>query len=149
LTARIEVDLATQSLDNRTILRQVPAHSITPRTAAQTCLQSLAMHAWRRRPSAHELERLLTLFEESFRENSSFPTAVGEAAKAILVSPAFLMVAEPETGREGDYPLGPEQLATRMALFSGPRFPTRNSFQRPSMGSSTPHRKFGSRSTAC
>lgn len=113
----IGVDLATHSFDNRTILRQVPAHSITPRTAAQTCLQSLAMRAWRRRPSAQELERLLTLFEESFRENSSFPTAVGESAKAILVSPAFLMVAEPETGREGDYPLGPEQLATRMALF--------------------------------
>lgn len=113
----IESDMATKSLDDRTILRQLPANPSTTRNAAQTCLQQLAMRAWRRHPSALELERLLTLFDESFRENTSFHIAVGESAKAILLSPAFLMVAEPETGTEGDYPLRPEQLATRMALF--------------------------------
>lgn len=113
----IEADLNTDSLDDRRILQQLPRDSITARNAAETCLQPLAMRAWRRRPTAEELERLLTLFDDSFRENFSFTTAVGESTKAILVSPAFLMVTEPETGSEGDYQLRPEQLATRMALF--------------------------------
>lgn len=113
----ISDDLAAGSSNRRRILRFLPADGLTAREAAEDCLRPVATRAWRRRPAAAEMERLLTVFEEAFREHGNFAVAVGESAKAILLSSAFLMVTEPELGQDRDYRLLPEQLATRMALF--------------------------------
>ncbi len=113
----VATDLALTSADDRRILRQLPTSAITARHAALACLRPLMLRAWRRLPTAAELERFLRLFDTAFGEHSDFAAAVGECVKAVLLSPAFLLVAEPETGTQGDYPLRPEQLAMRMSLF--------------------------------
>ncbi|MFM7057430.1 MAG: DUF1592 domain-containing protein [Planctomycetota bacterium] len=113
----IAADTAMESVESRRLLRKAPTSAVTVHEAARGCLEPWMRRAWRRQPTLAELDRLLPLVDTAFQEHGSFAAAVGEAAKAILLSPAFLLVAEPERGVDGDYPLLPEQLATRMSLF--------------------------------
>ncbi len=99
------------------ILAVLPGGDLGHRAAASKCLESFARRAWRRQPLISEVNRLLELYDLSHSDSGDFLLALSESAKAVLLSPHFLLVSEPEPVREGEYELLPEQLATRMALF--------------------------------
>ena len=101
----------------RRILTIIPRNPDEYPTAAKACLEQLTRRAWRRVSSEVEMARLMGVYTEALQDTGDYSLAVGEAAKAVLLSPAFLFVVEPETVVAGEYPLLPEQLATRMALF--------------------------------
>ncbi len=86
------------------------------RKIAADAVKTFARRAWRRPISDDEVERLLTLFDLSRQRQAAFSAAVGNAMKAIIVSPHFLFVVETEAPDGGVQRLTPHQLATRMAL---------------------------------
>lgn len=105
------------------VLRQAIADSKTvsgddqQRRVAARCIERFARRAWRRPITSDEVERLMPLFDFARQRQASFGEAVGNAMKAILVSPHFLFVVETEASEGGVQRLTPHQLATRMALF--------------------------------
>ena len=115
--AAIMSDLQTPAGTPRRILTTLPEQTDDYTAAASHCLETLTRRAWRRRINDDELQRLLTLFEQSLGDQGQFSTALGETAKAVLLSPHFLLVSDPEHITEGEYQLLPEEFATRMALF--------------------------------
>lgn len=79
-------------------------------------LQRFARRAWRRPLTDSELQRLLQHFQDC-RTEMSLADAVAETLAAVLLSPHFLMVLEPEPPQPGRYRLNPYQYAARLALF--------------------------------
>ncbi|QDV09552.1 Planctomycete cytochrome C [Planctomycetes bacterium Poly30] len=88
---------------------------------AREVLASFLTRAWRRAPSADELERKLALFERLRPESEDFQSAMIEVLATVLSSPNFLFVGIPpgasdaldsvsEASREA-------ALATRLAMF--------------------------------
>jgi hypothetical protein len=65
--------------------------------------------AWRRPVAAEEVERLLPLVKRD--------PSLKLALTAVLVSPHFLFLVEPEPEKEGVIPLGPHPLAARLSYF--------------------------------
>ena len=72
-------------------------------------LAAFARRAWRRPVAPEEVERLQPLVKRD-------PT-LKLARTAILVSPHFLFLVEPEPEKEGVIPLGPHPLAARLSYF--------------------------------
>lgn len=72
-------------------------------------LAAFARRAWRRPVDAQEVERLLPLVPRD-------PT-LKLALTAVLVSPHFLFLVEPEPAAEGVAPLAPAPLASRLSYF--------------------------------
>ncbi len=117
VNAAIREDLNNPAGQPRRILSVLPAETGDQLTAATACLKKFTGRAWRRLPDEAELHRLLSLYREAFHETDDFSQAMAEAARAVLLSPHFLLVSEPELVDAGEYQLLPEQFATRMALF--------------------------------
>ncbi len=86
------------------------------RRAAEQTLQAFARLAWRRPIASDEVQRLMVLYENRRQKAETYPQSVGHALMAILVSPHFLFLAEPEPETAGVQALTQHQLATRMAL---------------------------------
>ncbi|MFN7737574.1 MAG: DUF1592 domain-containing protein [Pirellula sp.] len=86
--------------------------SLTPSTMtrdeAQMRIARFAKQAWRRPIETSEVDRLMSLYDRT--------QSVKQAYQAILVSPHFLFVLEPEPDASGVQRLTPHQFATRMAL---------------------------------
>lgn len=80
-------------------------------------LQRFARRAWRRPLASAELERLLQHFSDCRREGTALADAVAETLAAVLLSPHFLMVLEPEPAQPGKFRLNAYQYAARLALF--------------------------------
>jgi hypothetical protein len=80
-------------------------------------LQRFVRRAWRRPPTAAELQRLLQHFRECRREGTGLADAVAETLAAVLLSPHFLLVLEPEPAQAGKFRLNGYQYAARLALF--------------------------------
>jgi hypothetical protein len=72
-------------------------------------LASFARRAWRRPVAAEEVARLLPL--------AGRDPSLKLALTAILASPHFLFLVEPEPEKEGVVPLGPFPLAARLSYF--------------------------------
>ena len=72
-------------------------------------LAAFARRAWRRPVAPEEVERLLPLVKRD--------PSLKLARTAILVSPHFLFLVEPEPEKEGVVPLGPHPLAARLSYF--------------------------------
>jgi hypothetical protein len=99
------------------------------RKIAADAVQRFARQAWRRPISDSEVERLLTLFDLSQQRQAPFGESVGDALKAIIVSPHFLFVVETEAPDGGVQRLTPHQLATRMALLIWSSLPDKELLQ--------------------
>ncbi len=80
-------------------------------------LQRFARRAWRRPLADNELQRLLQHFQDCRRADMALTDAVAETLAAVLLSPHFLMVLEPEPPQAGRYRLNAWQYAARLALF--------------------------------
>lgn len=87
------------------------------RDRALEILNYYTYRAFRRPVSPDETARYLRLFDIGFEGGLEFSRSVGYAIKGILMSPDFLFLVEPESDEPGTHPIGPWQLATRLAYF--------------------------------
>ena len=87
------------------------------RAAAHAVVKDFTRRAWRRPVAAEEIERLLTLFDRAHARGDGFVPSVRLALQAVLISPNFLFLAEPEPETHGVHRLGPFPLATRLSYF--------------------------------
>ncbi|MCC6507586.1 MAG: DUF1592 domain-containing protein [Pirellulaceae bacterium] len=91
--------------------------TLTDDQAASAVIGDFARRAWRRPIDKVETDRLIELYAHARSQGMDFIAAVGQPLKAILVSPHFLFVVEPEPEESGVQRLSPYQVATRLALF--------------------------------
>lgn len=95
--------------------RSHPGHD--SREAAEIVLHDFAERAWRRPVTPEEVDRLLEAYDLARDEGKRHKTALNFAFKAVLVSPNFLFLAEPEPEAPGVYALGDYPLASRLSYF--------------------------------
>lgn len=84
---------------------------------ARDAVHDFAARAWRRPVDEDEVDRLMTMFDRAFDRGDGIREGLKLAYKAVLISPNFLFLAEPEPEKIGDYPLGDYQLASRLSYF--------------------------------
>lgn len=99
------------------LLVAVPAADEPARDAARRVLEDFAARAFRRPVRVEEVDRLLGLFDRGWGRGDGFDGALRLALKAVLVSPHFLFLAEPEPVNTGVQPLAPFPLASRLSYF--------------------------------
>ena len=99
------------------ILIAVPSRKLPPREAARRIIGSFARKAYRRPVTQEETERLLTFFDRGQQRGDKFVPSVRLALTAVLVSPHFLFLAEPEPGKEGVHALDTVPLASKLSYF--------------------------------
>jgi hypothetical protein len=99
------------------ILIAQPGRLTSPRQAGQTVVSAFARRAFRRPVTAEEVERLMTMFDRAQKRGDGFVPAVRLALKAVLISPHFLFLAEPEPSDKGVQPLGAVPLASKLSYF--------------------------------
>jgi hypothetical protein len=87
---------------------------------ARTILTLLARRAYRRPPSAAEVDALVRMVELAAREGESFEKGIAVALQAVLVSPHFLFRIERDAAPNDPravHALGDHELATRLSYF--------------------------------
>lgn len=94
-----------------------PSRDYEARDAASDVVNAFAQRAWRRPLEENELDRVLALFDKSYERGDGYKKSVKLAFKAVLISPNFIFLAEPEPDAIGDYPLGGYPLASRLSYF--------------------------------
>lgn len=87
------------------------------REAARKIVAAVAGRAYRRPVEDAEVERLLTMYDRAKSRGDSFEASLRLALKAVLISPNFLFLVEPEPKEGGVYRLGPYPLAQRVSYF--------------------------------
>ena len=68
-------------------------------------LEAFARRAFRRPPTAEDLDRLLALFDRAQARGDSYVASLRLALQGVFVSPHFLFLVEPEPADEGVYAL--------------------------------------------
>lgn len=101
----------------RRILIANPGEQLAPGEAARRVVAEFARRAFRRPVTGEEVGRLLTMFERGWARGDGFDASVRLALKAVLVSPHFLFLVEPEPEASGTQPLGAFPLASRLSYF--------------------------------
>jgi hypothetical protein len=86
------------------------------RIAADRSLRQFARLAWRRPIVDADIEKLMGLYATSGGDSGRHLQGIQQAFKAILLSPQFLFVNEPEPEASGVQRLTPHQFAMRMGL---------------------------------
>ncbi|WP_165603675.1 DUF1592 domain-containing protein [Planctopirus hydrillae] len=99
------------------LLAHWPGAGLTPREAARLNLEPFVKRAYRRPIHKEDLEPLLALFDQASQRGDPFPQAMRLPLMAILISPHFLFLAEPEPSQEGVHALPPYPLASRLSYF--------------------------------
>ena len=95
----------------QTLRISVEVESANPAEDSERLLRDFLPRAFRRPVAENEVQRYLSLFQESMKTGLGFAGAMRGIYTAILASPDFVFVDEPK-GRLDDY-----ALATRLALF--------------------------------
>jgi len=124
----------SETVSRRKIFLCRPTSPDEERPCATRIVDALATGAFRRRPTDHERERLMTFFEEG-RKARNFEAGITSALEAILASPQFVFRLEPasarpeparasarqararDTGPAGGERIGDGELATRLSFF--------------------------------
>lgn len=99
------------------ILVAHPSKSLPAREAARKVLEKFGRRAFRRPMTAEETEKLLTLFDRGWVRGDGYVSSVRLALKAVLLSPHFLFLVEPEPSGGGVHKLEPFPLASRLSYF--------------------------------
>ena len=94
-----------------------PSRKLSPREAARQIITAFATKAFRRPVDTTETERLLTFFDRAQKRGDRFVPSVRLALTAVLISPHFLFLAEPEPGEPGVHQLGAVPLASKLSYF--------------------------------
>lgn len=100
--------------------RAVEAVSVPKRGTRETArkiIHDFAQRAFRRPVSADEVDRLLALYDRAAKRGDGFAPALQFALKAVLISPHFLFLAEPEPEQPGVQKLGAVPLASKLSYF--------------------------------
>ncbi len=119
ITGPYEGQGALDTPSRRKIFVDYPTSADDTEIIAKKILTRLARLAYRRPPSAPEVEKLMTFYRTGERDQG-FDNGIEQALKAILVSPNFLFRIErdPPTAAPGSaYPLADRELASRLAFF--------------------------------
>ncbi len=94
-----------------------------PDLAAEKVIDQVATKAYRRFLKPEEKTKLLELFanvydsKEDLKNPLRFNESIAQVLKAVLVSPNFLYKVEEEPKKEGSYPLGDFEVASRLSYF--------------------------------
>jgi hypothetical protein len=99
------------------ILIAKPSRSLPPREAARKIVDAFARRAFRRPITTEESDRLLTMFDRGFSRGDDFIPSIRLSLQAILISPHFLFLAEPEHAEGGVHNLEPFALASKLSYF--------------------------------
>jgi hypothetical protein len=99
------------------ILVATPSEQLPDRPAARRVIEQFTSRALRRPPAEAEIDRLVGLFDRARQRGDSYESSLRYALKAVLISPNFLFLVEPQPSDEGVYRLGDYQLATRLSYF--------------------------------
>ena len=99
------------------ILIAAPSRKLPPREAARQIIGAFARKAFRRPVTREETERLLSFFDRGQKRGDRFVPSVRLALTAVLISPHFLFLAEPEPGQQGVHRLGAVPLASKLSYF--------------------------------
>lgn len=99
------------------VLVAKPTLFTRPRDAARTIVATFARRAFRRPVAPEEIERLMALFDRGYRRGDGFVPSVRLALKAVLISPDFLFLAEPEPAGGGVRRLDAVPLASKLSYF--------------------------------
>ncbi len=94
-----------------------PGHKVSARDAARSVIAEFAARAWRRPVTDDETDRLLNVFDAAREHGDSYDQSIKLAYKAVLLSPHFVFLAEPEPDAPGEYALGDFPLAARLSYF--------------------------------
>jgi hypothetical protein len=102
---------------HRRILFCMPSsdHESTRKCARQV-ISAFASRAFRRPATDQEVQPLLELFELADQRGESFERSIQVALTAVLVSPQFLYLVEPDE-QKGNRPLTDYELASRLSYF--------------------------------
>src|SRR4051812_16989866 len=73
--------------------------------------------AFRRPAKENEIERSMKMFDRAWERGDGFVPSLRLALKAVLVSPNFLFLVEPEPEEKGIQPLGALPLASKLSYF--------------------------------
>jgi hypothetical protein len=99
------------------VLIAKPTLFTRPREAAQKIVATFARRAFRRPVATEEIERLLVMFDRGHKRGDGFVPSVRLALKAVLISPDFLFLAEPEPTVGGVQRLEAVPLASKLSYF--------------------------------
>jgi hypothetical protein len=99
------------------ILIAEPKPGTSAREAARTNVTAFASRAFRRPVADDEVERILSMFDRGWERGDGFIPSLRMGLKAVLVSPNFLFLAEPEPAEGGVHRLGALPLASRLSYF--------------------------------
>ena len=102
--------------------------------SARELLSLFAERAFRRPIHREELDRLMMVFEAANERGESFERSMQITLTAVLVSPQFLYLVEPDDDR-ADRPLSEYELATRLSYFLWSTMPDRELAQAAREGS--------------
>jgi hypothetical protein len=105
------------SVVQTSLIPATPAGGQDPYRLARSAIHDFAQRAWRRPIEDDETDRLLAMFGRAFTRGDSYRESVKLAFKAVLISPNFLFLVEPEPDLLGDYMLGGYPLASRLSYF--------------------------------
>jgi mono/diheme cytochrome c family protein/cytochrome c553 len=112
----------SDTVSRRKIFVCRPTAADEERPCATRIVDALASGAFRRRPTDHERERLMTFFDDG-RKARNFEAGVTAALEAILASPQFVFRLEPAVARApsarapANEAVGDGELATRLSFF--------------------------------
>ena len=112
---RDQVDLTARARKRVLIAR--PTLITTPREAARKVVASFARRAFRRPVGDEEVATLLSLFDRVYKRGDGYEAALKLSLKAVLVSPNFLFLAEPEPETGGVQRLAAFPLASKLSYF--------------------------------
>ncbi len=118
----ITLDPATLPPSHSTILFENPGPNDQSRLAAARAItERFATRAFRRPLREGELDRLLEIYEMANEQGESFECAVQITLTAVLASPRFLYLVEPDDASAeiaaADRPLNDFELASRLSYF--------------------------------
>ena len=100
-----------------------PGGGVSDEAAAEQVLRRFLERAWRRPPTAEELERTLDQYREARRSSAGFEVSVKAALQSALVSPNFLLRIETPApagaaaDATGPYRISDWDLASRLSYF--------------------------------
>jgi mono/diheme cytochrome c family protein len=112
----------SETVSRRKIFVCRPTSPDEERPCATRIVDALATGAFRRRPTDHERERLMTFFDDG-RKARNFEAGITSALEAILASPQFVFRLEPAVVRAqsvrtpANETIGDGELATRLSFF--------------------------------
>ncbi len=89
----------------------------TARPTAEGIIRRFSRLAYRRPPTASEIERSMKMFDRAWSRDDGYVRALRLALKSTLISPNFLFLIEPEPDEKGVQPLGPFPTASRLSYF--------------------------------